>query len=368
VAILVMGVPLGKTLYYNEVMPNEQKPPFHSFETRLQASWPLLDWIDLTVVVAVSGGGDSVALLHGLAAIKPPGGGRLIAAHVNHKLRGADSGADQDFVEQLCRQLHLTCEVSTARVDPTERNRGQGIEDSARKARYGALEEIAGRVGARFVVTAHTADDQAETILHRILRGTGIHGLKGMSRSRRLGPATLLRPLLGMGRADLAAYLSDRRQLCRSDGSNRDVRFTRNRIRHELLPLLAADYNPNIVKALLHLGELAGESQSLVGAMVREVSLRCRRHSGRNVVRLDLDILAAQPPYVIREVLMDVWRQQEWPLMAMGFAEWGSLASMVSVAAKRTTDVLQKRMFPGAIVAEIQDGELTLAVCSTRSA
>ena len=218
---------------------------------------------------------------------------------------------------------------------------------------------MAGRVGARFVVTAHTADDQAETILHRILRGTGLRGLSGMSRARRLGPATLLRPLLGIGRAELAAYLRDRQQPFRTDASNRDVRFTRNRIRNELLPLLAARYNPTIVDALLRLGELAGESQSLIDAMVRDVAQRCLRRVGRDEVRLDLNILAAQPPYLVREVLMDVWRRQGWPLVAMGFAEWESLAAMISAAAERSADGPRKRMFPGAIVAEISDGELT---------
>ena len=135
--------------------------------------------------------------------------------------------------------MGLACEVATAALDPAAGSRGQGIE-AARAARYAVLEEMAGRVGARFVVTAHTADDQAETILHRILRGTGLRGLSGMSRSRRLGPATLLRPLLAIGRAELAAYLRDCQQPFRTDASNRDVRFMRNRIRNELLPLLAA--------------------------------------------------------------------------------------------------------------------------------
>ena len=250
--------------------------------------------------------------------------------------------------------------MATATVDPTAGSRGRGIEDIARKARYAALEEMAGRVGARFVVTAHTADDQAETILHRILRGTGLRGLSGMSRTRRLGPTTLLRPLLGMGRAELTAYLGDRQQPFRTDASNGDVRFTRNRIRKELLPLLAARYNPTIVAALLRLGELAGESQSLIDELVRDVAQRCVRRVRRDEVHLDLDILAAQPPHLVCEVLMAVWRRQDWPLMAMGFAEWGLLAAMVSAAAKRSTAGSPMRMFPGAIVAEISEGELRL--------
>jgi len=345
-------------------MPDKREPPHFPFETRLAASWPPEDWKDLTVLVAVSGGGDSVALLRGLNVLKPPGDGRLIAAHVNHKLRSADSDADQAFVQQLCRQLGLACEVAMAAVDPRTGSRGQGIEATARRARYAAFEEMAGRLGARFVVTAHTADDQAETILHRILRGTGIRGLSGMSRSRRIGPATLLRPLLGTAREELAEYLNDLQQPFRTDASNCDVRFTRNRIRKDLLPLLAVHYNPTIVEALLRLGELAGESQSLINAMVRDVVKRCLRHVGREEVRLDLNILAVQPTHLVREVLMDVWRRQGWPLAAMGFAEWELLAGMISAARKQSTNGPRKWMFPGAIVAEIGEGVLYVRLSS----
>ncbi len=342
-------------------MPDEEKMPLHPFELNLAASWPAENWKDLTVLVAVSGGGDSVALLRGLAALRRPGEGRLIAAHVNHKLRGADSDADQVFVEGLCRQLGLACEVVTGIVGSSGR-RGQGIEAAARRARYAALQEMAGRVGARFVVTAHTADDQVETILHRILRGTGLRGLGGMLRARRLGPATLLRPLLRIGRAELTAYLGELKQPFCSDASNCDVRFTRNRIRKELLPLLAASYNPTINDALLRLGELAAESQLLVDGMVREVAGRCLRRVGEDKVHLNADVLSKSPPYLIREVLMDLWRRQGWPLAAMGFAEWELLAAMISEAAKRSDGAPRKLMFPGAIVAEIRDGGLHIGL------
>jgi tRNA(Ile)-lysidine synthase len=327
--------------------------PWHPFEFRLARSWPPLDWKDLSVLVAVSGGGDSVALLRGLAALKQTGEGRLIVAHVNHKLRGADSDGDQEFVEQLGRQLGLACEVAVASVELVG-GRGQGLESLARKARYAALEEMAGRVGARFVVTAHTADDQAETILQRILRGTGLRGLGGMPRCRRLGPATLLRPLLEISRAELADYLADLGQAFRVDASNRDMRFTRNRIRRELLPLLTAHYNPAIVRALLRLGELAGESQSWIEVTVRDVSERCSRTVGGDV-HLDLSIMDGQPPHLIREVLREVWRRQGWPLAAMGYSEWESLAEMILAAAKGSPQVQRKRVFPGNLMADISE-------------
>ncbi len=167
-------------------MPSGHDTSDIRFEAHLAAAWPPHDWKDLTILVAVSGGGDSVALLRGLEAIGLPGEGRLIAAHVNHKLRGPDSDADQQFVEALCQERGIPCEAATAALDGAASGQGQGIEAAARRARYAALEAMAGRQGARFVVTAHTADDQAETILHRIIRGTGIRGLGGMARAGRL--------------------------------------------------------------------------------------------------------------------------------------------------------------------------------------
>ncbi len=224
---------------------------------------------------------------------------------------------------------------------------------------------MAGRLGARFVVTAHTADDQAETILHRIVRGTGIGGLAGMSRARRLGPATLLRPLLGVRRAELAAYLRDLNQPFRMDASNRDMRFTRNRIRTELLPLLAARYNDSILPALLRLGEVAGESQLLIDDVVDAVAQRCIRRMRTDEACLDMVDLAARPPHLVREVLRLVWQRQGWPLADMGFDEWNALAEIVSTAAQISASESRKCTFPGAILAEVRGGQLRLARLAT---
>jgi tRNA(Ile)-lysidine synthase len=341
-------------------MADSQPVPVNDFEALLAASWPPDDWKDVTILVAVSGGGDSVALFRGLEAIRLPGEGRLIAAHVNHKLRGADSDADQEFVETLCRERGIPCEVATAAIDGAASGQGQGLESAARRARYGALEETAGRLGARFVVTAQTADDQAETVLHRIVRGTGIRGLGGMARARPLGPATLLRPLLEIRRAELAAYLRDLGQPFRTDRSNCDMRFTRNRIRAVLLPLLASDYNHSIADALLQLGKLARESQTLIDSVVGELLEKCARRIAPQEMVLDSSILAAYPRHLIREVLIKAWRGQCWPLADMGLAEWDSLADMILLPAKDCGDQRQKRQFPGGVIAESNERELRL--------
>ena len=288
-----------------------------------------------------------MALLRALAASKPGGEGRLVVAHANHQLRGAESDADAAFVADLAGSLGLGCEVGRVQVE-------QASEAGARRARYAFLQQTAARRGARYVVTAHTADDQAETILHRILRGTGLRGLAGMSRARPLGPVTLLRPLLGVRRAELADYLAELGQPCRHDATNLEMRFTRNRIRRQLLPQLAEQFNAGIVEALLRLGTLAAESQSVVDALVDDLIDRAVHPAGPAALRIDCATLASQSRFVIRELLAALWRRQGWPMQAMGFDQWELLADMVLAAGR------QKRGFPGNVAAERVEDRLRL--------
>jgi tRNA(Ile)-lysidine synthase len=325
------------------------KMTLHGVETKLATAWPPQAWQDITVLVAVSGGADSVALLRALAALKTAGEGRLVVAHANHQLRGDESDADAAFVAGLSQSLGLDCTVGRIEVE-------RASEAGARRARYAFLQQTAARLGARYVVTAHTADDQAETILHRILRGTGIRGLAGMSRARPLGPVTLLRPLLGIRRTELAAYLVERGQAFRHDATNLETRFTRNRIRRELLPQLAQNYNAGIVDALLRLGTLAAESQSVVDALADALIDRAVHCSGQEACRIDRDGLAGQPRHVVRELLAALWRRQGWPMQAMGFEQWELLADMLLATGPERI----KRVFPGNVAAETIGGQMSL--------
>ena len=300
----------------------------HPFEEALQNAWPPEKWADLTVLVAVSGGPDSIALLRALNVIRQPGQGRLCVAHFNHLLR-EEADADARFVQETAAGWDLPCRIGRAEVAQAAASTGESLEEAARRLRYAFLEETAGQLGARFVVTAHTADDQAETILHRILRGTGIGGLSGMARTRTLGPAVLLRPMLPVLRSEVMQYLRDVGQVYRDDPSNFDARFTRNRLRHELLPRLQKHFNPNVKEALLRLGGLASEVQGLVDVQVEELLKKSVLEESPERLRLSVAALIDAPRYVARESLMELWQRRAWPLQAMGFAQWEQLVDMI---------------------------------------
>jgi tRNA(Ile)-lysidine synthase len=336
------------------------------FECRLAREWPRAAWADVAIVLAVSGGADSMALLRAILAIRHGGPGRVVVAHFNHGLRGLESDVDQAFVASVCRQLDVPCEIGGGSLAVVG-DLSDGIEAAARAARYSFLKSTAERLGARYVVTAHTADDQAETILHRIVRGTGLAGLAGMRRARPLGDAvSLLRPMLAFHRGENEAYLESIGQSWRHDSSNRDTTLTRNRLRRILLPELAAGYNSNVVAALLRLGQLAGEAQSVMDSLVGPMEDRYVRDTADGLC-FDAARLAGEPRYLIRELLLASWRRMQWPLQAMGFVHWDELADMVmataspssgSVAvpsAQRTPALPRaKRMFPGGVTAEIE--------------
>jgi tRNA(Ile)-lysidine synthase len=192
------------------------------------------------VLVAVSGGADSVALLHVLHALAPAFRLELHVLHVDHGLR-ADSARDADFVRTLATRLDVPCAVAAVTVPC-----GDSLEAQARAARYAALESCADRIGANRIAVGHTRDDQAETVLLRLLQGAGPRGLAGIPPRR----GRLIRPLLGVGRSEIVAALQTVGLVWVEDPSNADVKFLRNRVRHELLPLLGSSYQTNIIDAL----------------------------------------------------------------------------------------------------------------------
>ncbi|MBK7947503.1 MAG: tRNA lysidine(34) synthetase TilS [Deltaproteobacteria bacterium] len=242
------------------------------------------------VLVAVSGGRDSCVLLELLRRSAQARGLELVVAHVHHGLRGEEADRDAVLVEDLARAAGLPFHL--LRVDP-EATRRTGpsrtrpsLEESARDLRRAALRRLADETGSSVVATAHHAGDQAETVLLRILRGTGPDGLAGIT--PRSEDGRFVRPLLTVSPERVEAFASANRLVWREDASNDDPRFRRNRVRHVLLPGLATQFNPRILRALVDLAEAArGDRCWIDGLVAAEAGRRLRVRDG--VVELELD-------------------------------------------------------------------------------
>lgn len=242
-----------------------------------------------TLVVGVSGGADSTALLDCLVALGRKQGFRVVAAHLDHGLRQG-SEKDAAFCADVAQRLQVPFRTARADVAARARRRRESLEEAARRERYAFLRAVMREEGALAIAVAHTRDDQAETVILRLLRGAGASGLAAMrARSR-----DVLRPLLAVSRAQVLAYLGERGLPWREDPTNADPAYaTRNRVRHEVLPLLAG-INPNVAATLARTaGVLAGEAD-LVAAAGRDLFAWAARTEGPSVL-LDTAALAAAP-------------------------------------------------------------------------
>src|SRR5262249_43457642 len=288
------------------------------------------------VVAAVSGGPDSVALLLALLRLRPGPAQPLVIAHVNHGLRGADSDADEAFVRHLHARLvssgrqglHLCCE----RLDVAARARAAkaNLEAEARRLRYAWLARVAREHGLGIVATGHTADDQAETVLHRLLRGAGLQGLRGITPRRPLAEGVeVVRPLLDVMRAEVLAFLEAEQQPARQDRSNDDLRFTRNRIRHELLPHLAQHYNPAICEVLARLAHQAEEAHQELDMATCALLGEAEKPRAGSLLVFDWVRLAASSRHRVRLLFRRVWEREGWPLGEMSFDHWQRLEALV---------------------------------------
>ncbi|WP_158265364.1 tRNA lysidine(34) synthetase TilS [Blastopirellula marina] len=323
---------------------------------RLLDYWPRSAWQDRTILVAVSGGADSVALVRLLVELADPATRKkLVVVHFNHRLRGEQSDADAQFVEDLAKGLGVSVRTGIASGGwHRDAKGGQGLEANARGLRYAFFEEVAREVEARYLVTAHHRDDQIETILHRILRGTGIAGLGGMQTAREWLPGVgLVRPLLSFSRDDIIEYLVSIKQVWREDASNLTIEFTRNRIRNELLPYLRDAYGEHVDNALFRLGQQARDCQEVIDRQVQTLLDLAVQTStfGRSVV---VRKLADVPPYLVRELFVRIWDEQNWPRQEMTQLHWQRLSNLAKSDDPTATDTL-----PGDIRA-MRDGDVLI--------
>lgn len=286
-----------------------------------------------TGIVGVSGGPDSVALAHVLVGLLRAGSlPRLILAHVNHLLRGAESDDDEAFVQSFSeRWRHPNLAFASQRIDVAAiaNAENDNLEAVGRRERYRWFTRLAQEHGAAWVATGHTADDQAETVLFRLLRGSGVLGLGAMPECRMLDERfVLVRPLLAVRRQALLDYLQKKEIAFRVDSSNRDLRFTRNRLRLELLPLLERDYNPAIIEVLCRLADQATDLYAEVADQAMQLARAAELpRAGATLVFL-ADRLESTSKNLVREMFRQVWQRENWPMGDMDFARWNRLVEI----------------------------------------
>ncbi|GAA4423173.1 hypothetical protein GCM10023155_07720 [Bremerella cremea] len=314
-------------------------------------------WAGRVILIGVSGGADSVALLRLMAeAVDDNSRSRMWAIHVNHRLRGEASDGDLAFVRELSGTLGVNFRsfcLYPAQLE--QQSAGLGIEAAAREARYAVFEEAAHEVEARYLVTAHHQDDQVETVLHRILRGTGVAGLRGIASARQWLPGVgLVRPMLPFTRTEIIDYLQSCDQDWREDASNQTLEFTRNKIRQQTLPSLREDFGSQVDTSLVRLAEQARQCQEVIDDLVNDLYETAVWPEGDGSVRVDLRKIRRQRTYLVQELMVRIWTERNWSRQDMSQVAWQKLAQLAMSSQQATTDML-----PGAIRA-LRDGDFLI--------
>ena len=283
------------------------------------------------LLAAVSGGPDSMALLHSLLALRQELELDIVGAHLNHGLRGEESAADAEFVRSAFDSLGLHCVVDSADVEAMQ-TAGMSPEEAAREARYEFLARSAVECGAWAVALGHTADDQAETVMMNIIRGSGLSGLRGMralTSVRRGGTEIrLLRPLLGLGRAETTAYCEELTLNPRMDRTNFSLTYTRNRVRMELMPALES-YNPAIKESLLRLSDSASIDLAYIESEAEDAWGRATLEE-EGCVRLRRDEFSSIPEAVARRVLRKAVRSIKGDLKDVEMSHVEDMARLIA--------------------------------------
>lgn len=306
-----------------------------------------------TVIIGVSGGPDSVALLHILSTLRHELGLSLHVAHFNHGWRKS-ANRDEHFVRRLASEWGLPC--SCARMSGRLLKAASALEERGRVQRLRFFERLAKKINARAVILGHTQDDLVETVLMHILRGSGLQGMRGMLAHRKIQGIVLIRPLLGVRKRDILAYLKRNRIRYRQDPTNQRARFFRNRVRLELLPFLEKNYNSGIRVALANLADTVCADYDYLEVEARKVFERMAKHVSNNkAVRLNRKAFMRQPEAIKRMLIRLAVERVQGNMNRLTLAHMREIEDMLS--RRRVGSIIH---FPGHI--RVRVGESCLDI------
>jgi len=302
-----------------------------------------------SVLVAVSGGPDSVVLLHVLRTLRDELGITLHVAHLDHSLRGEASDEDAEYVHRLADEMRIPVTIEKTDVPQIQRTLRMSPEEAARLVRYEFLNRVADEVGATRIALGHTADDQVETVLMNILRGAGVDGLRGMPPVRE----KIMRPFINIRRSEIEEYLRANGLRPRTDETNLMPRFTRNRIRLELLPILRRDYNPAVDSAVIQLAELARSDVAYLNLLTRDALDRLTVTREAGMLSVDADGTGDLPDAVARRLVRMAAKDVSGDVRNIGVRHVDDLLDLV-----RSSGSFRYEL-PGGILVERSENTLT---------
>lgn len=218
------------------------------------------------IVIGVSGGPDSICLLHVLYGLKERLGIEIVVAHVNHMLRDV-ADLESEYVQNFCKKLGIECYVKKADILEISKTQKKGTEEVGRQVRYDFFDEVAKKTNSNKIATAHNSNDRAETVILNILRGSGLSGLKGIEPIR---DNKYIRPLINTDRQDIENYCNDNKLEPKYDKTNNENIYTRNKVRNTVIPYIKKEFNPNIIKTINRLSSLATEENEYLQAITKQ--------------------------------------------------------------------------------------------------
>ena len=252
------------------------------------------------VVVGVSGGPDSICLINVLNEIKNQLNCKLIVCHVNHMIR-EEAGDDEEFVKNYCKEKQIPFFVKHVEVEKLAKTEKIGTEEAGRKVRYDFFCEILNKTNANKIATAHTKNDNAETVLMNIIRGSGTQGLKGIVPIR---DNTYIKPLININREEIEEYCKINKLNPRYDKTNSENVYTRNKVRNILIPLIKKEFNPNIIKGINNLSEIVTEEQNYLEKIVNNIYSQIKIEETKEKVILDLKEFNKQDTIIKKRILL----------------------------------------------------------------